>query len=210
MSNPPRVFKKEGKEGSFGGSQMWFEDAILQDSGCGIVAGCDAVLRLLGEEEFSREEYMQKLLYSSNFIKPFVIPFMKGKTRMIFGQEFVGSIGVSTGRFKKGIKRLAKDRGIDLKIKRMGLKRALKDLPAVLEKGIPVTMIVIAPLCNVEVCFNGKSEMLNYHWMTLTAIEDGKLTVSTWGYKATIDISEFDKPLANAVFYKIDKSDSNF
>ena len=206
MSKPPRVFKKEGKEGSFGGSQMWFEDAILQNSGCGIVAGCDAVLRLLGEEEFTREEYMDKLLYSSSFIKPFVLLFMNGKPRKIFGKEFVGSIGVSPMMFKRGIKKLGKDRGLDIRLEGMGLKKAVRTLPDVLEKGIPVAMIAIAPLSNVEVRLNGRSEHLSYHWMTLTAMTEDSLEVSTWGYKATISLDEFKKPLAGVRFFVIGSS----
>ncbi|MCR4689320.1 MAG: hypothetical protein K5745_07205 [Saccharofermentans sp.] len=207
MSKPPRVFKNKDKpdDKSFGGSQMWFKDAILQNSGCGVVAGCDAVLRLLGEEEFSREDYMDKLMYSSGFIKPFVLPFMKGKPRMIFGKEFVGSIGVSRGRFKRGIKRLAKDKGLELDIRGMGLKKGMTELPKALGKGLPVAMIVIAPFDNVEVKMAHRTETISYHWMTLTGMDSESLEVSTWGYKATIALSEFKKPLATASFFVIDK-----
>ena len=37
---------------------MWFENKVMLNSGCGIVAGYDAVMRLLDEDEFSKDDYM--------------------------------------------------------------------------------------------------------------------------------------------------------
>ena len=57
---PPRIINAKGNR-SFGGSQMWFENKVMLNSGCGIVAGYDAVMRLLDEDEFSKDDYMAAL-----------------------------------------------------------------------------------------------------------------------------------------------------
>ena len=49
MSLPPKIVDKYGQE-SFGGSQMWLPDKMFLNSGCGIIAGLDAIMRLNGEE----------------------------------------------------------------------------------------------------------------------------------------------------------------
>ena len=43
---------------------MWFENKVMLNSGCGIVAGYDAVMRLLDEDEFSKDDYMAAAFYA--------------------------------------------------------------------------------------------------------------------------------------------------
>ena len=59
MSLPPKIKDKQGLE-SYGGSQMWLPDAMLLNSGCGIIAGLDAIMRLKGEEGMTRDEYFER------------------------------------------------------------------------------------------------------------------------------------------------------
>ena len=56
MSLPPKIYDENGRA-SFGGSQMWLPDPMLLNSGCGIIAGLDAITRLKGEEGMTRKEY---------------------------------------------------------------------------------------------------------------------------------------------------------
>ena len=49
MSLPPKIVDRYGRE-SFGGSQMWLPDEMFVNSGCGIIAGLDAIMRLKGED----------------------------------------------------------------------------------------------------------------------------------------------------------------
>lgn len=96
---PSRIINAKGNR-SFGGSQMWFENKVMLNSGCGIVAGCDAVMRLLDEDEFSKDDYMARLNEATTFIRLIMLPF-KMKPLIIAGQEFLGSFGVSPARFKR-------------------------------------------------------------------------------------------------------------
>ena len=59
MSLPPNIFDRYGRK-SFGGSQMWLPDDMLLNSGCGIIAGLDAVMRLKGEESMERDAYIDR------------------------------------------------------------------------------------------------------------------------------------------------------
>ncbi len=63
---------------------MWFENKVMLNSGCGIVAGYDAVMRLLDEDEFSKDDYMaapstpcspKRGLIPSIDVKPFLRHF---------------------------------------------------------------------------------------------------------------------------------------
>ena len=59
MSLPPKIYDENGRA-SFGGSQMWLPDPMLLNSGCGIIAGLDAITRLKGEEGMTRKEYFDR------------------------------------------------------------------------------------------------------------------------------------------------------
>lgn len=188
---PPRILNAKGGR-SFGGSQMWFENKVMLNSGCGIVAGCDAVMRLLDEDEFSRDDYMTRLNEATTFIRPIMLPF-KMKPLIIAGQEFLGSFGVSPGRFKRGVRKLSKAHGIEVKIKGLGPVYK-KKLPQYLESGVPVAMLMAAPFTPVRlVSETGHEERAQFHWVTVTGFDGEKFTVSSWGNKYTIDLKDIKK-----------------
>ena len=115
MSQPPKIIDKYGIE-SFGGSQMWLPDKMLLNSGCGIIAGLDAIMRLKGEERMPREEYFDRFFDAKDYIRPITIGKNR-EPRKLFGKEFLGSLGVSAGRFRRGIKKLAAKEGLKIRVK---------------------------------------------------------------------------------------------
>ena len=115
MSLPPRIIDKNGLK-SFGGSQMWLPDKMLLNSGCGIIAGLDAIMRLKGEESLPKDEYIDRFFVAKDYIRPLTIGKNR-EARKLFGQEFLGSFGVSAARFKKGVKLLAAKEGLRVKVK---------------------------------------------------------------------------------------------
>ena len=68
MSLPPKIYDENGRA-SFGGSQMWLPDPMLLNSGCGIIAGLDAITRLKGEEGMTRKEYFERFFEAKDYIK---------------------------------------------------------------------------------------------------------------------------------------------
>ena len=188
MSLPPRIIDQFGKE-SFGGSQMWLPDAMYVNSGCGIIAGLDAIMRLKGEDGITREEYFKKFFDAKDYIRPITIGKNR-EERKLFGQEFFGSFGVSAGRFTRGIKKLAAKEGLKIKIKPFLFKWEEK-IPKYLEGGDPLVMLFVAPF--TKICVqepSGYKSMCQYHWVTITEIDGDTLWVSSWGGRCKMSVRE--------------------
>lgn len=196
-----------GGKGSYGGSQMWFEDKILINSGCGIIAGLDSLLHLMGTEEIDKESYLGLMAEASGYIKPIKLPF-KIKPLKIAGQEFLGSFGLTMPRLRRGLKRLARSKGVDVRIRSFTFNYVNK-LKAALGRGIPVIMLVRAPFNNVTLVADTEgygNENIGQHFVTVTDIdeENGRLTVSSWGRRYKIARSDLDKFSVSASFCYID------
>ena len=166
MSQPPKIIDKYGIE-SFGGSQMWLPDKMLLNSGCGIIAGLDAIMRLKGEERMPREEYFDRFFDANDYIRPITIGKNR-EPRKLFGKEFLGSLGVSAGRFRRGIKKLAAKEGLKIRVKPFRF-RWWEKVPKYLEGGDPLVMLVTAPFENVSIELpTGTKGNLGFHWVTIT------------------------------------------
>lgn len=201
MSRPPKIVDKYGLE-SFGGSQMWLPDKMLLNSGCGIIAGLDCIMRLKGEESIQKDEYINRFFDAKEYIRPITL----GKNRdprKLFGKEFLGSFGVSASRFKKGIKKLAAKEGLKVKVKPFRFRWAEK-IPKYLESGDPLVMLITAPFNNVAVVSpNGNKNMCGFHWVTVTGLEGDTLTCSSWGWKCTMSVKELQKFNVILHFYSV-------
>ena len=209
MNGPKCIDRPPSIDGSFGGSQMWAPTPLMQNCGCGIVAGLDAIIRLSGERELSREEYMIRFDEASGFIRPILLPGKHDKPKMIFGNEFLGSFGVSTRRFKKGIKMLADSRGIDIRVKSFIFDYEEK-IRQYLNQGVPVIALIAAPFNNVSLInANGVPSRIGFHWVTCTGINEKFLEVSSWGGRYTIELSDLDKPTAGVKFFAVLPGDSS-
>ena len=188
MSRPPKIVDKYGLE-SFGGSQMWLPDKMLLNSGCGIIAGLDCIMRLKGEESIQKDEYINRFFDAKEYIRPITL----GKNRdprKLFGKEFLGSFGVSAGRFRRGIRKLGTKEGLKVRVKPLWFKRWEK-VPMYLEGGDPLIMLFVSPFKKITVEEpSGYKSMCDYHWVTITGLEGDTLLVSSWGEKCKMSVKE--------------------
>ena len=201
MSQPPKIVDKFGIE-SYGGSQMWLPDKMLLNSGCGIIAGLDAILRLKGEERMKREEYFERFFDAKDYIRPLTVGKNR-EARKLFGKEFLGSFGVTASRFKRGIKKLAAKEGLKIKVKPFRF-RWWEKVPQYLKDGDPLIMLITAPFENVSIEMpTGTKGKLGFHWVTITDIEGDTLTVSSWGTKCKMSVRELRKFNVILHFYSV-------
>ena len=201
MSLPPKIIDSSGSE-SFGGSQMWLPDPMLLNSGCGIIAGLDCIMRLKGEESMTREQYFERFFDAKDYIRPITVGKNR-ESRKLFGKEFLGSFGVSAGRFRKGVKKLAVKEGLKVKVKPFRFRWWTK-IPKYLESGDPLVMLITAPFNNVAVeTPSGHKTMCGFHWVTITGMEDDTLWVSSWGWKCKMSIKELRQFNVILHFYSI-------
>lgn len=201
MSQPPKIVDKFGIE-SYGGSQTWLPDKMLLNSGCGIIAGLDAILRLKGEERMKREEYFERFFDAKDYIRPLTVGKNR-EARKLFGKEFLGSFGVTAARFKRGIKKLAAKEGLNIRVKPFRFKW-WKKVPQYLKSGDPLIMLITAPFENVSIEMPaGTKYKLGFHWVTITDIDGDTLIVSSWGAKCKMSVSELRKFNVILHFYSV-------
>ena len=203
MSLPPKIVDSLGRE-SFGGSQMWLPDEMFVNSGCGIIAGLDAILRLKGEGDkgMTRAEYFSRFFDAKDYIRPITIG-KKREARKLVGREFFGSFGVSAGRFKRGIRKLGTKEGMKIKLRSFRLKWWEK-IPEYLESGDPLVMLFVSPfrkICVEEA--NGYKVMCDYHWVTVTEIDGDDLWVSSWGGRCKMSVRELKRFGVILRFYSV-------
>ena len=190
MSQPPKIVDSLGRE-SFGGSQMWLPDEMFVNSGCGIIAGLDAILRLKGEENkgMTRDEYFSRFFDAKDYIRPITIGKNR-QARKLFGRDFYGSFGVSSVRFSRGIRKLAVKEGLKIKLRSFAFKWWEK-IPKYLEDGDPLIMLFVSPI--KKICVeepSGYKVMCNFHWVTVTEIDGDDLWVSSWGGRCKMSVRE--------------------
>ncbi|MBR1905966.1 MAG: hypothetical protein IJ819_05850 [Clostridiales bacterium] len=188
LTRPPSI------DGSFGGNQMWTSTPLMQNCGCGIIAGLDAVLRYEGISTLTMDEYLKRFDDAARYLKPIVLPG---------SPENPKSFGVSTLGFKSGIKKLAASRGIPVKAKGFIFDYETK-VKKYLEMGVPVVSLIAAPLNNVSIVnCNGAGSNIGFHWVTCTGIDDRYLEVSSWGGLHRIELSDLDRASAGVRFYAV-------
>jgi len=188
LTRPPSI------DGSFGGNQMWTSTPLMQNCGCGIIAGLDAVLRYEGISTLSMDEYLKRFDEAARFIKPIVLP---GK------REIPKSFGVSTRGFRRGVSKLAASRGLSLKAKGFIFDYEEK-VKKYLAMGVPIASLIAAPFNNVYIVnCNGAGSPIGFHWVTCTGIDDKYLEVSSWGGLQRIELTDLDKASAGVRFYAI-------
>ncbi|MCR5060206.1 MAG: C39 family peptidase [Saccharofermentans sp.] len=188
--------------GSYGGSQMWYRDRVLVNSGCGVIAGLEILLFMQGIDEVNKNEYLDLMDEAAGFIKPLRLPFKVDKVK-IFGKTFMGSFGVTIPRLKRGLRKLSKDRGIDCKVKSYGTN-IVERTRELLDRGMPVILLIRAPFNNVTL-YNSKGKSistLGQHYVIVTDYDEEKdlFVVSSWGEKYKIDPTDLRKFSVSARF----------
>ena len=186
----------KGGRPSYGGSQMWYEDKILVNSGCGIIAGLDSLLHLRGMTEVDRDTYLQMMSDASAYIRPIMLPF-KIKPMNIAGREFLGSFGLTMHRLKRGLRKLAASQKVECRV-RSFRRDFVNKTRAVLANDTPVIMLVRAPFENVKLISDTPGymdETIGQHFVTVTDYDAEKdmFVVSSWGRRYKIDIESLKK-----------------
>lgn len=201
MSLPPKIYDENGRA-SFGGSQMWLPDPMFLNSGCGIIAGLDAITRLKGEESMTRQEYFERFFEAKDYIRPITVG-KKREPRKVFGREFLGSLGVSAGRFRRGIKKLAVKEGLNIRIKPF-LFKWWEKIPEYLKDGDPLVMLFVSPFKKITVEYpDGWKTMCDYHWVTVTEMDGDDLWVSSWGERCRMSVKELKRFGVILRFYSV-------
>ena len=181
---------------------MWLPDPMLLNSGCGIIAGLDAITRLKGEEGMTRKEYFERFFEAKDYIRPITVG-KKRKPRKVFGREFLGSLGVSAGRFRRGIKKLAVKEGLNIRVKPI-LFKWWEKIPEYLKDGDPLVMLFVSPFKKITVEYpDGWKAMCDYHWVTVTEMDGDDLWVSSWGERCRMSVKELKRFGVILRFYSV-------
>lgn len=177
-----------------GGNQSWFDDVVMINSGCGIVAALDNVLLASGIDHISKSDYKDLLTAASKTVRPRMFPF-KVKQRKIFGGTFMGSFGVTFGILRRKAVKLAAGRGLDIKVRVFRTGHAAK-VTAALKEGRPVIMLITAPLKNLRMYWEVEPKNVShqgFHWVTIIDEDDVNYIVSSWGERYLIPKEDVNK-----------------
>ncbi len=175
----------DGKCGAMhGGNQSDFGRKIKR-SGCGMIAACDLLLYLQNKKNISDREY--KL-------------FVENEAKNFFYRFHLNFIGITASRIVRYLRR--KGYGFRF-VSRYRLKdeRFEQLISESLKKGIPV--IVRIGLNRKGLAYravnpkNGRVSQgtMFWHYITVTGLENGVLTYSSWGSIGEMQIEELQKNL---------------
>jgi len=188
-----KITDSSGKE-TTGGSQMWFKDPVMVNSGCGIVAALDNFLVATGVLNMEQQEYLELLENASTKVRPLRLPFFS-KPIYFGAKRFLGSFGVTVFGLKRGIKRLSEKTDKTVKVVTYGTTKIDRVLKAIGE-GRSVIMLVRTPFAKIRLYSETDSNNftdINYHWVTVVDADEKSLTVSSWGRRYKINIEDISK-----------------
>lgn len=174
---------------SFGGNQQWFPRSYLKNAGCGIVGAADMLLYLKNRRELSKEEYIE----TASRLWKRCIPVIPG-----FGVNGLWlTIGMNLCFLKERLPFFASwhfYRG----------KRTGRMIGQMLDADYPVILAIGPNFPQVwkkeRLTFYRKASDGTFfpaagacaHFVTVTAKEGEKLTISSWGREYVIDFAEYD------------------
>ena len=172
---------------SFGGSQSWLRGRTERDFGCGLIACADVLLYLTGRTELTREEYLE-------FVR---------QCKRYFPQ--LPRMGIDGLRLAWGINRCFARQGLDRRAHWCAAgSQFWPRIEQMLSRDCPA-VIAIGP--NFPLLWQ-KNELPLYrrtpegayvvdsrvkgHYVTVTALDEQRAEVSSWGRRLYIDRQEFD------------------
>ncbi len=166
-----------GNQSDFGGN--------IKRSGCGMIAACDLLLYLQNKKNISDSDYRL---------------FIENEARNFFYRFHFNIIGITATRIIRYFRR----KGYSFRfVSRSKLKgeRFEQLISESLEKGVPV--IVRVGLNRNRLAYkavNPKSGRvfqgtMSWHYITVTGLENGVLTYSSWGSIGEMQIEELHKNL---------------
>ena len=167
-----------------GGNQSHFSRNIKR-SGCGMIAACDMLLYKQNKKALSDSDYKQ---------------FITEKSASFFYKRHVNLIGVAAYRIVKFLRK----QGYSFRfVPRRKLKGNLFEqlIKETLDKGTPVIVRVglngkKLPY-KVTYTVNGRVSqgMMSWHYITVTGIENGMLSYSSWGATGEMSVSDLQNHL---------------
>lgn len=171
----------------YGGNQSWFKQKYMRKAGCGVVAAVNTLLYVSGRRELSIEEFIKTAEKVRRTI--LTVPSLGASSLFV-------SIGLSIS-FRK----LKIDKFAFWKILPVNFYGGITDM---IDRGIPVILAIGRnfPMFGTKeklkfyTVNNGKYEPeteANAHFVTITAINDKWLTVSSWGRRYYLNRDELTR-----------------
>lgn len=177
---------RTGTQRSCGGSQNWFQDENFRRCGCGVIACADTLLYLTGQDGLPREEY---ICYVNSLRKYF--PLLPG--RGIDGVRLAA--GFNACLRKSGLRVRAGWSASGTKFWDRLAELLSHDLPAIIAIGPNFPRIWGAerlPLYRrTEDGGYIEAERTKGHFLTVLALDDAWMEVSSWGRRFWIERSAY-------------------
>ena len=132
-----------------------------------------------------------------------VVQLLGGREDSITKLHALGSLGVSAGRFRRGIRKLAVKEGLNIRVKPF-LFKWWEKIPGYLEGGDPLVMLFVSPFKKITVEYpDGWKAMCDYHWVTITEMDGDTLWVSSWGERCRMSVKELKRFGVILRFYSV-------
>jgi len=189
--------------GSYGGSQSWFADKAMQRGGCGVVAAGDLLLYLGMHRNGCRTEETHGIFQGDGTIsKTRYEQYLKGLRKRYF--PLLPRFGMPYWVLVVGLNRYFLKNRISLQA-RWGVLpwNIRKRMDEMLSKDLPV-ILAVGP--NFPLFFRKKklrfyteredatlvcAARTSAHYVVVTATEDDRVQISSWGRKYVIDWEEY-------------------
>lgn len=187
---------------SYGGSQRWSDSAALRQCGCGVIAALDLLLYLRQQRTDCRG--LLKELPSAG---PIPWPLYDRCARQLSRRYMpvLPPIGTNGWAMALGLNGYFLRRGVPLRASwGVGRDRLWTRMGELLDSDVPVILSIGKNFPrvwrNVETAFytpgredGGPACSTNAHFVTVTAMDDRWLTVSSWGHPYRLSREEFDR-----------------
>lgn len=182
----------------FGGNQAWCDKKYMQKSGCGVVGCANFILyQRMNTNDFSCN--VEKYHISKKNYLQFVEHLRKYYLPVIPGIGMSGiqmSIGINLYFFKNRMKMIARWGCIHWKIWDKIQSMLKQDMPVIMSIGpnFPNTFgrhklnLYVKNADKYEYCEN-----VNAHYVTVTAIQDEWVEISSWGRKLYFSKKEYEQ-----------------
>lgn len=195
----------------YGGDQAWFGFTVGQYGGCGTVAAANITAYLAIRHTVLQNLYRESRLDQACFLKhmnilyewvrPWKIPFIPKNHPMWKG--FGWTFGVwPMGKFMRGIKRFARECGVELKLSNISARRPLEELTAFIRESLgrdcPVAMLIgRKPRYERETVTRPDGSCwiqprFSLHWVVIMELAErdnrAMVKVMTWGGYSWLDL----------------------
>lgn len=213
----PYLSVNKSENGSYGGSQTWFENQIIRQGGCGLIGAADVLLYLGLYKKGCQTKYLLSLEFDTGKIR-----YQEYETyvrRMFFYFPVIPYFGIPGWMLPLGFQRYFLKHRIQLRA-RWGVRpKSLREkMNEMLQMDIPV-LLSIGP--NFPFPFGKhklqlyrrtrsgnylEAQKTNAHYVVVTGIEGEWIHISSWGREYYIhwdEYREYVKKYSNYLFSNI-------